>query len=1327
MNDWTELTDGPIMGRSNQPAHIFLRGDTYLARQRVGVARKILGYAEFDQSIGQLGFTAKVVTLQDGTVIHAICHGTQRTMLIDVRAVAVEEVVPPVHGYQFYTTTPAPQFHQCVETDYFPVGSAVYAPIPQYDPLDPVPANTVELKASPTGSFVETGMGLPHPRYSLGAVIGGTSSCTASLSKLSQAMNAILMVTGSWQVNGVAEYVSYQGVDFYSVLMPNPALYQTWLQGDLPNSLGLKTVLSPGEFTDKYYDTPPKILGPWTSSGPPVLSTKVPDSDWFGRATLRDEVHPVYGRRHFVIMSAADGQFHCWPLNAPLGGDYSAEYTEYGNQSYKGNIVKEYGKSVTPNYPDWVCRSGGAFRDFKTPDEELLTPRSTWSFTRSGDRAISVMIERKTTEGQFKKINYTPDGLGWAVFDALNLDWGTQTVDVADTLPGGSAHYTEPMHTEFKLDPDRTHIPLHGVHVPTEESIDPLQVKPTVASPDYSEIQVDRLGFVELSFEINLTGPELHEFTFAVGVERSAHPDTVNTVDHGALVEVAYARPLAWQGYDALNKMGDKIGSGTGGSIDYIEVDEALCLFIKAYRHNDQTAVLDAYDGEVTLPEPSKVKALFGKGYPGTHTNIITLPLAQIYGRGYTYTEDAEIALPPDPHKFVYRTNQTFASEYPFAPENPGYSEILYTYKAKITDLDLGALSFYYHVRCVGQERKETTILLENGVSSAFGFGENGYWSWHPIEYQARSWCLVSVMGRVVDEVSVGAAAIPLPWLQGWLRSGGALALEKDEEPIDPNERRPFRGFGQQQSSMYPMRAGRTTYNGVPFNEQQKHEHRFVSYHGVLSTESPSTPLISWAFPEAPESYFYLRPGGYFYNHGTMPWFLCGACSALVDFALAILYLETYYLLPSYSYSETEGGGDNILIVSGTSSWAPPSGFSLYTLTEASTKGFMRYVYNLFATFSVNDAAYLYSRLIERDASEAITRIAITTINGSGSLRLSDWLTINPFLSANPSVAAETFAEATYRYFWRMIKYFQAVGPKDSMAPVNPGGGSPPEPLALIKYFFYDYRGPPEFPGYYDEPRCPPHLYVLPRGNGSTTNYNKVYPYVPLLKDLYKNQYFIREFEYGNLVYTHLMHTHFSPVINDGTSFIRVTPEGHFSYCKQDIFEFNRPVTPEAVFYADYIGFTEQVENSFTRTPGIAIPWAIEHVRLPNYLEELTKEDIVWQPVEGVGWYYGALRCSHLDLHRKAYKTPVTTKMYYQDEPVKAEYQDYKPEFNITPAPDLEGYLVNPVMQYDRTAYDWRYWIYSWGQLPHALIAGQEWYPNYNTTRKYIRLSPLFF
>jgi len=220
------------------------------------------------------------------------------------------------------------------------------------------------------------------------------------------------------------------------------------------------------------------------------------------------------------------------------------------------------------------------------------------------------------------------------------------------------------------------------------------------------------------------------------------------------------------------------------------------------------------------------------------------------------------------------------------------------------------------------------------------------------------------------------------------------------------------------------------------------------------------------------------------------------------------------------------------------------------------------------------------------------------------------------------------------------------------------------------------------------------------------------------------------------LVYTHLLHTHFSPVINDATSFIRITPEGHFSYCKQDIFEFNRAMIPEAVFYADYIGPTEQYTGSFSRTPGVAIPWGIEHVGLPHYTNELTKDDIEWQPLEGVGWFYGALRCSHLELYEKAYHTPLDEKRYYHDrftrpnisQSNKPELKlEYKPEFKLFPAPGFDGYLVNPVLGYDGIAYDWRYWIYPWGQPPHALISSQFMYPEYNQDRKYIRLSPLFF
>lgn len=1312
MNDWTELTPAPIMGRSVQPAHIFFQGDAELAQQRVGIARKILGYVEYQQRRGQLGYAAKQVTLADGSSIRAICHGAQRTLLIDVQGVKPEEsVAPPAHGYQFYTTTPTPQFIQCTAVDYYPAGSAVFARVPDYDPFNPVPANTVEIKAVPTGSFVDRSDTNAWPYYSISSITGET--CDLKLNKLSQAMNRILKVN-SWQVNGIAEYVSYHGQDFYNVVMANPALHQSWVQGDLINSFGLKTVLSPSEFMDQMYDAPPSPLGPWEGAGSPKLKTAVPDSDWFGRAGIHTAVHQSYGKRTFVIMSAADGAFHCWPVRSPLGGNYSAEYGAYGGQAYKGNIVKEYARVKIPDYPDWVFLSESAFRDLKDFDEALLLPRCTWSFNENATSAISVMIERKVTKGTFKKINYAPNDLGWSVYKALNKKWGRFKTHTLSN-PGGVE--TESTDYPYTFDPFIESKILDTPHIPAEESIEPLQVFPTESFPEFSEISVDRMGFVEIAFAISLTGPNLNDYTFSLGVSRSGTPDEVNTIEHGMLVEVAYARPLAWQDYAAINKIGSR-SIYSSGSLRSIFTDDVVCLFVKAYRHTDQDAVLDAYDGEVTLPEPSKVKAIFGKGYPKSQQELFKLPLAQIYGRGYTYTESNEDVLPPDPHLFVSRTNQTMVSEYPYAPENTAHSKILYTYKAKITDLDLGSFSFYYHVRCVAQERKETTIPLNNGLGKQ--------WDWHPIEYKSRSWCVVSVMGKVVDESAVGHNDVFLPWLQGWVYSGGAEAIDVGENIIDPNEKRSFRGFGKQQGTFYPMRARRNNFGGSPFTGEQRKEHLFVSYREQLVVEPVNPRKISWSFQESNIFKYYLHPINYSDNYGVTPWFLCGACAAIFNFALAILYFETYNIKTSDSSSDSYSYEDSlqtyIYSASGTASWGISCGLNLYTLTEESTKGFMQYVYNLFSTFYLTQTGESYGFVEERNPGGSIHYNSTTTVEESSIFRISDWLAKNPFLAANPKLSAATFAETTYKYFWNIIKYFQAVGPQNSMAPEidwNNLGGL--QPMALVSYFLYG-RGSMVTV----EPRIPPHLYILPRGSGTMDKYyNKVYPYIYNFPDLYDNQHTIHDFEYGNLVYTHLLHTHFSPVINDQTSSIRLTPEGHFSYCKQDIFEFSRAVVPEAVFYADYLGPEPQRNNSFSRTPGTAIPWGIEYVDLPNYAEELTKNNIDWKPLEGVGWFYGALRCSHRALYNKAYKSQGI--VYYSEDPVKESWVDFKPEFKITSAPGNEGYLVNPVGQYNQYAYDWRYWIYPWGQPPWSTISSNELYPLFNNDRRYIRLSPLFF
>lgn len=1296
MDDWTELTDGPILGRSMQPAHIFFQGDAGLAQQRLGVARKILGYTEFDQRIGQLGFTAKVVTLADGTVIRAICHGTQRTLLINVRAVGAEEaVVPPAHGYQFYTTTMELLGKTWLGgeiTDFWPGGSVVYVPTPEWDSTSNADPKTVPIYARAKGTVAKDDR---PPLDDQGRLLWPYYEMPDTLPELSEIMTTLLPV-GIWQVNGIPEHVYYKcnepGVITAAIVDP-------WLQADIPNAYGLKHVLDSQEVCDVYYDVAPTPILPWENPGFTSANGKAPDSDWMDRATLLTASHVTYGSRVFIILADAAGVWHCYPLRAPIDESaYIDVKTLFSEQGYKANIAAEYVKSSAVSYPEWVWKQVD-FRNVEL-NESALEPRYSWSFDSTGTHAISIMLERKKTAGIFREIDYTHEYLGTALYYATNI------------LP-------------------EEHQPLQSPFLPTEVARDELMVDAPSrlgleSKPD--SIMMDRMGYVELEFTVSLTGPGLKDFNFDVGVHRSASPDELAVLSKGTLVEVAYAKPLRWDTATA-NQLGWTL---TNRPIPEILVDTVLCVWAKAYRHEDQTAVLDAFDGEVALPVFSKAFASFERGYPERSELLFAIPLEQTDGPGYTYFEvEEEGVLPPEPHKYVKNTSQMIGSQYPWIPGfGDGaheYDPVTYWYSTKISHLDLGSLSFYCHARVVAQQADRVPVIYPGSNASGYTSYE-----WSPVKTKARSWCAVCVMGRVVDQAEAGHATIPTEWLKGWIHFAGTVAVSAEEALVDPLEVRPFRGIGAAEDQ-YGCRGG-VIYDYSHLAKETKYIKK--------------NPLGESSWIYAGNYYTYINQdinGVHNYaghSLGVAPWWLTGACGEVVNMALFASYVVSYFGgAATTSYQMTDAYGN--IVNTGTQTFYGVS--QLWSnLTQETAVDFLIYVYNFFDDFTQEafhtqvdpPTGHITSWTDSYSPGACVIR------NPFGVSEFS-YLTVyaeNPFAVACPQIngqiiTASLFATAAAGYFWELVKYWKRIIETNNLNYLNLMQCTDPY---LTDSFGAKYA--PAIGCYFLRP--PLHTRVYPRGGGSVlSNYHRVI--IPDVYDLFRKSFIIRNFEYGTLAYTHLLHTHFNPVWHKEPSQILITPEGHLSYAKWDCFEFTKEVYTFTIFYAERWGRAEPwneegtlplpnppVNTTLTRT-NYSVPWQCYSESDYQQLQEFDiTQDIEWAPIDGVSWFYGKIKSNHRSLYSLAYHGGSKKYLLSEEEFSSAAYQTADlPYFTATPTGS--HYCINPRMNLrDHLDSFWEYLTLPWGQVPFYIPEGNDsaLIPHeYRDYLHYIRLSPLFF
>lgn len=1054
-------------------------------------------------------------------------------------------------GYQFYTTSPTVQWatHTGGLLEFNPGGSVVFVQEPKLRLTQEgvIDYEKTVIIAKPLGSTVEVSSNNHWP------YVGPTPSNDLDLNSI---INPLFYIQNSWQVNGVPESVYYETKlitppnDFISSVKTNASLFNSWVQqGGQIHGVNGHFPLLPHYITDFEYDTPPGKLSR-------KMITKSPDTDWFGRGCTQ-----VVNGIRFVILHDTEGNWYCWREDAPLDASfYAEEYSLYGDQSYKANIIPEHAQKVTPLYPSWVSPAISWRDQFKSSDAFIIEPRYSFSFNSTGTRATSVMIERRPSLCEFYETNYTPDGY---------------------------ADY-----------------PLSTPSLPTEVLVDKVKLDTSLRmgyGSDPQDLYEDRRGFVELELKID------EDNVFSVSVIDSKSPDDLKALNQGALVEVAYAAPLDWS---KKNSMGVALTEDSFA----VAKDELLSVWITIFQHAENKAVVDAYDGEPSLNVPSKTKASFYKGN-AFNQKLFVLPLSQAHGAGYTHDKyDLENVLPEPPHPFVWNTNQTVSSRYPVTPK-PDMSEALYYYSAKIEQLDLASLSFYYTVRLLKQTRDAIPVypVVERT----------------PIRNKAKTVCTVCVMGRDIDEVEVGNTGLPTTWIWGWRHYAGNASLGTKEEPYSLDLIHSIRGIGQFAASD----------NG-----------------GLLPN---SLDHLSWV------------NSGEFTNWnlndmGSLPWFLLGACGRVTRHALSLAYVSAFITSP-YSWSDE--------YATTTMTFGPVPEKDLFTMEQDDMESFCSFIYNQYDSFSGT--------------------LVVTSPPSSDDFVPSDIFAENPFPVACYGLDEALFIEKTKDYLWMMVQYLQeTLISEEPVIPLVWNMGS----LDL------NLKG----------------MSVLARGGGQVVenHYNMLIGRDDAVR-VFERQLTVKNFELGTFYYNQAIQQHFHGSAMSTESKILVTPSGHVSYFKRDVYDISKEFCVQSVWYLWHNEFSSDYMMPSTVT--------VMKDRLPDF--DITVDDIDWKGVDGLSWYFGAIKTTHLNMYNLAYQdysTPESKIPYlHHNEVLHTKYSeaDFKPTFTLRN--NGQFYFIKPFFS-DQQPGDLQRFGVPWESGIKITDSNPPWY-DHRPFKKMLRLSPLFF
>lgn len=1198
------------------PIHVIPVGDVAAAVPHYGQAKKLARQVIAD------GLRTKVI--YRGEVTFRVEHYPES----DVTKVFIE-ADRVRHGYQFYTTTTTPIWTAKLApwSSAAPVGSSVYVPTPALPTTEkPTPLITPQ----PWHSCVQI------PPVVAGSPIWPYTPLPGTFAEVNALMTLTLFpVQQAWQVNGLPESV------YYATSQTGPLgrriesrLLNAWTStGGTVYGVGMGLPFRYANVGDIAYDVAPGLI---PKGG--TVRQQMPDGDWPQRACLQ-----VAAGRTFIILSTAEGAFHCWPLlPASLLDASMAVDSPYADQSYKSNVPASYARKVQPDYPNWAYVPTDEERHHFT--ERRADPRYKWSFNSTGTKAISIMAERTAFTGTWSKVRYQ-----YAADRYEPTQW-----------PASGVPRDERLSSSVRID--------HAGFFPLE-----------LTTP-ITGISEDRIGVVELQFDVRVTGPKLEDFTFDVTLGGETHsPDECDALERGMVLEAAYALPMDWSQIATVGDLSPPTSmmTATPGVVAPLQADDLLTAWMTLYTHPRQSVMDKGYDGAVTPLIPSKSKVDFYHGSISDAIRLFGLPLSQAHGAGFTTdpTTDADgnVTMPPLAHPFVQCRDMTWAERYPYALTAASADGNRYEYDATLTHLDLSSLSFYYTARIV-RWRRSTTALTGKPVTYA-----ETYYPWYASTGEI---CCPFVFGRRVEVQYRGATAYGSfrDWLIGWMEKAPAQWLADDDGVLPQAQRMPLRGV-------------------VPTLPSE-----FSTSYAFLHIQTPIPPVpfsrinTTWA-ALAYSEYWPLLALIHHAQHGTAPWWFTGACYPLITQVLRHSMAEVAdpglfnrAVLPGF-----DGLKDGVENVS-------PAMRALDTVTETTISAFLAFINDFFTT--AQQQRWWIDYPSEGDPG---VQHSETSLVYDPALPQYD---ANPFSVANAGVLGTGWVAKAAAMVWEGIKVAQRI--QAEVGPLyNSAGheilylwrtacrGNDREPVTGLSYSDYRLQG--------DFARL-----VLP--SGSEDGGARDDDYIP-------------DYPWGLHCYHLHWNRHFTPPIRAQHAAIQVTPDGHYSYSWRNHFSLTGEYPVMEVMYQ----FKDSVGADHNVLPTQVYPYMLG---TGTPLPTLSDSDVDWGLVDRVGWHWGKVVSDHLSLYNVAYNpnrgTPGAKATLSSGERFTDFYaeESFKPLLRfITPTSTVVGPepsfssrdqadgFFEPLGKFFLPVTD--------GVPNHAAVVGQA--DPEHSQETYLRLSPLFF
>jgi hypothetical protein len=409
------------------------------------------------------------------------------------------------------------------------------------------------------------------------------------------------------------------------------------------------------------------------------------------------------------------------------------------------------------------------------------------------------------------------------------------------------------------------------------------------------------------------------------------------------------------------------------------------------------------------------------------------------------------------------------------------------------------------------------------------------------------------------------------------------------------------------------------------------------------------------------------------------PWFMIGPCGHLFNYALYLCLCEQQF---SGTTIEQESG-----FVESTFNFS--SFMPIDSITEEDVPDFIGFVYDLFSAYSM---------------SYVIVDSGITIYDEERTF--GDLYAQNPLSLASPDLTALAFTANASGYVWKLIQSVQkytAYLAGDAETTIGNLWGF----VAAL-------------PTYIDH-------FAFPRGGGVVQykNQNRLIDPVSnaTTHEQFRKQKIVKEFELGNLYYNTAIVRHFTPSPMHANDAIQITPEGHYSFNRRDLFEISKQFcTQDVKYYNDKLNYSGAGLYNFSTG---AMPLILRYEPIPA--QGLTASDVDWKLLEGLHWFYGEVKTTHLAVYNLAYQqvAPADRKPYLlSEEDYQSWYSaaDFKPDFQFLS-------YNNDLWVYPGDAEDGQPITAIYRSLGSTHNTSTLLYPKFDgrSQRSSLRLSPLFF